>query len=361
MSIEGFIYGNNTFVGTDSGVSGPNEDGGNTAFGHRTLYETCEGNYNTAVGCEALTNNSDGKSNTAVGYQALTNNNGGDYNTAVGYQTLTNNYDGIYNIAVGYKCLEKNSSGNWNTAIGTRTCYKNTTGTNNIGIGHLALVNNEEGRENIALGRSALSNNKQNYNIGIGSQALYSNSGIHNAAVGHRALFSTRYNNCSGIGYNSKVKGDNQIQLGNSDTTTYAYGSVQNRSDRRDKTDIQDTKLGLDFIMGLKPVEFKWDYREDYVEETTNEDGSIDLKEIPKDGSKKRKRLHQGFIAQDVKALMDSLGVEFAGYQDHKVKGGEDVLTLGYTEFIPPLVKAIHQQHKSILKLQKKIEMLENK
>ncbi|GMQ62697.1 tail fiber domain-containing protein [Vallitalea maricola] len=344
MSIEGFIMGNSTFVGTDSGVSGPNEDGGNTAFGHRTLYETYEGNYNTAVGCEALTNNYDGKSNTAVGYQAL-----------------TNNYDGDYNVAVGYKCLENNSSGNWNTAIGNRTLYKNTTGINNIGIGYLALVNNEEGRENIALGRSALSSNKHDYNIAIGTQALLTNTGNHNTAVGHRALLTTRYNNCSGIGYNSSVKGDNQIQLGNSDTTTYAYGSVQNRSDKRDKTDIQDTKLGLDFIMGLKPVEFRWDYREDYIEETTNEDGYTDLKEIPKDGSKKRKRLHQGFIAQEVKALMDSLGVDFAGYQDHKVKGGEDVLTLGYTEFIPPLVKAIHEQQNTILKLQKKVEMLQNK
>ena len=53
--------------------------------------------------------------------------------------------------------------------------------------------------------------------------------------------------NITCIGYNSQVTGSNQLQLGDSSTTTYVYGTVQNRSDKRDKADIQPTNLG-DFI-----------------------------------------------------------------------------------------------------------------
>jgi phage shock protein A len=48
-------------------------------------------------------------------------------------------------------------------------------------------------------------------------------------------------------------------------------------------------------------------------------------------------------IAQQVKEAMDELGVDFAGYQDHTIKGGCDVLTIGYTEFIGPLIKAVQE------------------
>jgi hypothetical protein len=40
---------------------------------------------------------------------------------------------------------------------------------------------------------------------------------------------------------------------------------------------------------------------------------------------------------------MDAMGVDFGGYQDHKINGGEDVLSIGYDEMIAPLVKAIQE------------------
>ena len=36
-------------------------------------------------------------------------------------------------------------------------------------------------------------------------------------------------------------------------------------------------------------------------------------------------------------------GVDFGGYQDHKVNGGEDVLTIAYSELIGPLIKALQE------------------
>ena len=71
--------------------------------------------------------------------------------------------------------------------------------------------------------------------------------------------------NTTGIGANAQVCGSNQVQLGDFNTLAYCYGSgIISRSDARDKADIRDTRLGLDFICALHPVDYKWDMREDY-------------------------------------------------------------------------------------------------
>ena len=58
---------------------------------------------------------------------------------------------------------------------------------------------------------------------------------------------------------------------------------------------------------------------------------------------------------------MDEMGIDFAGYQDHKINGGDDVLSLGYTEFIAPIVKAMQEQQEMIEAQQNKIAWLEQK
>ena len=132
--------------------------------------------------------------------------------------------------------------------------------------------------------------------------------------------------------------GSNQVQLGNSATTTFAFGAVQDRSDARDKADIRDTQLGLNFITALRPVDYKWDMREDY-----RTDRNQTLLELTHDGTHKRSRYHHGLIAQEVKAVVEAQGIDFGGYQDHKIKGGDDVLSLGYGELIAPMIKAIQE------------------
>jgi hypothetical protein len=82
---------------------------------------------------------------------------------------------------------------------------------------------------------------------------------------------------------------------------------------------------------------------------TTGETGHVVYNEIPtqivheNDGSKTRHRFHHGIIAQEVKNVMDNLGVDFGGYQDHSVNGGKDLLTIGYEEFIGPLIKSVQE------------------
>jgi hypothetical protein len=75
------------------------------------------------------------------------------------------------------------------------------------------------------------------------------------------------------------------------------------------------------------------------------------LSNIVTDGSKKRNRFHQGFIAQEVMEL----NTGFGGVQDHKINGGDDVLSLGYDEFIPPLVKAIQELTERVKELENKL------
>lgn len=200
-------------------------------------------------------------------------------------------------------------------------------------------------------------------------------SGTKVSGFGHQAMRfmqdgsnATSLTNSTCLGANSRVSGDNQVQLGDALTTTYVYGTVQNRSDINDKIDVRDTELGIEFIMGLRPVDGRWDMRDDYIEEYQVQVGIDDnaepvfetrIRQLPKDGSKARSRFHHWFIAQEVKELCDELGVDFGGYQDHSVNGGCDVKTLGYDEFIPPTVKAVQQCWTRLDELEDRIAKLE--
>jgi len=101
----------------------------------------------------------------------------------------------------------------------------------------------------------------------------------------------------------------------------------------------------------LRPVSYRINYREDYYEKV---DGK--RVEFPNDGSKKRSRKHYGLIAQEVKQTMDELGVDFGGYQDHSIKGGKDVLSLGYDEFVAPMIKAIQELSARVESLEKQLK-----
>ena len=280
----------------------------------------------------------------------------GSSNTAVGINTLYKNTTGASNIANGYNALYENTTGYNNTANGYRALYKNTTGYNNTSNGCSALYKNTTGCNNTAVGCNALNlNTTAGGNTAIGYDSLSSNTTGHgNTAIGHLALRSlTTYYNCTGLGANSAVTGSNQVQIGDSSVTVYAQKALVTRSDARDKLDIEDSPLGLNFIMKLRPRKYRMNSREAYFEEGEERDFTA-----KNDGSKAGKRPHYGLVAQEVKETMNELGIDFAGYLDSKIDGGEDVLSLGYTEFIAPMIKAIQQQQQMIEQLQKEIELL---
>jgi hypothetical protein len=255
-----------------------------------------------------------------------------NYNTIVGDSAGmgvngSSNYYG--NSFFGYNAGARSTSGGYNSFFGYLSGFSNTTGAPNCFFGYYAGQANTTGFDNCFFGDSAgFANTTGNYNCAFGHIAGNSN---------------TTYSNTTCLGSNSQVTASNQLQLGDSATTTYCYGSVQNRSDARDKTNIRDTILGLDFIKELHPVDFKWNYREDYTEIIKNDNGIISVINHENDGSKIRKRYHHGLIAQEVKNIIDKQGIDFGGYQDHSVNGGKDVLSLGYTELIAPIIKSIQE------------------
>lgn len=297
----------------------------------------------TSVGNESKTR---GNSSVALGYQATVGTEAtlADYAISIGRNSNTT-YTG--NIALGY--LANASGANKTIAIGQTATASGDTGSITIGesssvTGSRAISigqgSNAKGQQSVSLGALTVAGTGD-YNTNIGGRAGLNFNGTQNTFLGWFAgNQSASYNGVTCIGQGSTVTGSNQVQLGAVGTTTYAYGAVQDRSDIRDKAEVENTQLGLDFISKLRPVEFKWDLRESYrdVDEKTGE-----ITYATKDGSRKRNRKHQGFIAQEVKAIIEETGIDFGGFQDHSIGGGDDVMSLGYEEFIAPLVKAVQE------------------
>ena len=102
------------------------------------------------------------------------------------------------------------------------------------------------------------------------------------------------------------------------------YGTAAPNSDRRLKTDIKDSDLGLDFILSLSPKTFHW------ISE--KKDNPINVRPI------------HGFIAQDIIEMGEKQGRDlgFSHYFEE-----QDVYGLNYNEFIAPLVAAFQEEHKS--------------
>jgi hypothetical protein len=289
-----------------------------------------------------------------------------DYSVAVGYNAYTASgtisYDG-YATAVGPNA---SASGVSSAAYG-RSASASAGGAVSIGSESSAT-----GDSSVAVGVSALASYAGAVAVGVSTIASFGSTvavgdtagaiaggatavgadslaGDQNStSVGCFSGTDTAYTGWTCLGYQATViTANNQIQIGASGSTTYAYGAVQNRSDARDKADIRDTELGLDFINALRPVQFKWDMREDY-----RTDRSQPLAEVTRDGSKKRSRFHNGLIAQEVAGVCDALGVDFAGLQHHEVGGGDDVYSIGYEELIAPLIKAVQQLSARVAELE---------
>jgi hypothetical protein len=154
-----------------------------------------------------------------------------------------------------------------------------------------------------------------------------------------------------------------------------------NSSDFRFKKDIANSNLGLSFIKKLNPISYKWknSKAEMVLEEATEqretapgvkEDVVVMLpkisgynakgEEIIETISSEGVRTHYGFIAQDVKAALDSEGVgdNFAGWVLDDKDDPESKQNLRYAEFISPLTKAVQELSDMVESLQQEINTL---
>lgn len=230
---------------------------------------------NTAFGDTALDSNTTGSNNTAVGINALTSNTSGQTNTAVGSSALTANNVGVDNTAVGYNALSSQSSSSNNVAVG-RSALESVMGSSNTGIGRNAGSNLTTGSNNAFLG-----------------------NGAQPSAVGV----------------------SNEITLGDSSVATLRcqVTTITALSDARDKKDIEDIQIGLEFINALRPVKFTWARR---------------------DGTKEGVQ-ESGFIAQDLDAVQMAFGAE--DYLRLVLKSNPDKLEATPGNLLPVLVKAIQE------------------
>lgn len=237
------------------------------------------------------------------------------YNTGIGERSLISLTTASYNVAIGYLSQLNNSTGNGNTGIGYYTLTGNISGTNNIAVGHASL--------NIATG---------SFNTSIGSQSGQSiTTGSNNILIGYRAEPTT------GTVSNQITLGDNQITSLRCNVTT-----ITSLSDARDKKNINDLPLGLDFIMKLKPRQFNWDKREWYENNIS-------------DGSKTEEKLTAGFIAQELEEVQST---ENAGWLKLVLKDNPEKLEATAGNLLPIVVKAIQELKEENEKLKNKLAEL---
>lgn len=159
------------------------------------------------------------------------------------------------------------------------------------------------------------------FNTFIGSNSGSNlTSGVNNTAIGYNALPAT-------------ATSSNSVTLGNSSVTTLrcAVTSITSLSDARDKKDVVELRAGLDFVKGLRPVEFVWDDRD--------ENGKHDINDF-------------GFIAQELKSAQEE--AEMADVLKLVYDENPEKLEASYGKLIPILVKAIQE-------LAAKVELLEGK
>lgn len=175
-----------------------------------------------------------------------------------------------------------------------------------------------------------------NNNVLIGNGAGVSSSvstGSHNVVIGYQAGSNMTGTNNTVLGRSaepSSASASNEITLGNSSVTNLRCNdtSISSLSDERDKTNIVDIDVGLDFIKDLRPVKFDWNRR----------DGSYEG------------RKDFGFIAQELDSVETSWGT--TEYTRLVNKSNDEKWEADPMKTYPIIVKAIQE-------LAEKIEALE--
>jgi hypothetical protein len=274
--------------------------------------------------------------NYALGFNSMTNPTWSDATTLGAYR----------NVAFGGYALMDITTGYCNTAMGYKSGENLTTAFNNTFIGSQAGDGVTSGCDgNVAIGVKAFEGNPNpatnaSNNVSIGYLTNGAGTQTNTVAVGAASSAGGVNTNNTVLGYganNASGTGNNRITLGNSQITNLRCNdtSISSLSDERDKTDIQDTTLGLDFIKDVRPVDFTWDRR----------DGTMgSMKDV-------------GFIAQE---LWDT---ELKHSSTHRTRivqfDTTDRLEAAPNRMFPILVKAVQELSAKNEELEARLAVLE--
>jgi hypothetical protein len=137
-----------------------------------------------------------------------------------------------------------------------------------------------------------------------------------------------------------------------------ANGTIQT-SDVRDKTDIEPVFHGIEFIRKLNPVTYKWKIGSNQVIKDKDGGPIPDKNGNPQTVAVPGQRTHWGFAAQEVKEVVDELGLDFGGWVLTDVDNPDSQQALRYDQFIAPLTKALQEAIAKIETLEAKVAALE--
>jgi hypothetical protein len=195
-----------------------------------------------------------------------------------------------------------------------------------------------------------------NHNIIIGfdtgSYSVNLTTGSQNVLIGNycRTHASSGGSQIS-MGYNVQCTGDSNFTFGTGTTdSNIAFGgtTITAPSDLRLKEDIQDEKVGLDFINELRPVTFRWKKEKDVPEDM--ETHKADSEERVMNG-----KHNHGFIAQEVKELIDKTPDLKDGFDLWSESGEDKRQRIGEGALIPIMVKAVQQLSDKVDELTEKL------
>lgn len=321
----------------------------NIFIGNEAGLDNVDGYFNLFIGDKAGQNNTDGQKNTFVGSQSGQANASGGYNSHFGYNSgITST--GHYNTFMGANCGFNNGATHYNTYIGCasgeyfqgsnntflgysagRNAYTIRTGTGNVFIGSnvgssSGSVSNKLYIDNSSTNTPLIYGEFDNDKIGINDNTPSANLHIKQVGAGEEGL---AIENDGDTDVWSWEIGGNDLQLYFNDTYVGYWddvdGSYTATSDERLKKDIRELNEPiLDKVMGLQLVDYRLQHADKSAKKTL------------------------GFIAQDVQKLMPEI-----------VKEREDgYLSLNYDVFGIISIKAIQEQQKKIVVLEKEINDL---
>jgi trimeric autotransporter adhesin len=207
--------------------------------------------------------------------------------------------------------------------------FLHARGTSNTFVGGGAGNFSLSGANNTAVGYIA--GNRSDGGTGYTGGAITyvpTSTGSWNTFLGEGTGATADVSNCTAVGVDAYCDSTDQVRLGN-----FFVSSIGGKvgwsalSDLRAKKDVRDLSLGLEFVMGLRPVEYRLKYGNE--------------------------RVDMGFVAQDVEELLGD------GYNVVDVGGdAERTLSLRYADLIAPLVKAVQEQQRALAESKEELASL---
>ena len=276
-----------------------------------------------------------------------TNGGGGGGGGATDINGLTDAFADATNVVLGVS--PQNISGTDNVGVGVSALNAITSGNRNIALGFDALISGTTVNDNIAIGdhslRAATTISSRNVGIGTSTLAKIASGTSQNVAVGYIAgqEITTGYQNTivgasAGItlttGQNNVILGygaepasagsNNNVYLGNTSMSNlYFSGAIIATSDARDKTDVEDSTYGVEFIDRLRPVEYTWNRR--HLQPGDDNDNINGKRRV-------------GLIAQELLEIMPDNENEVLNLVN---EDNPERYHVGYNNLIPVLVKAV--------------------